>query len=326
MKTSLFALAYCRPALSERCLRGGASPAPAGPDREGPKEGWSYFFGGCSWYCGAPKILVSATSFLTESEALKHPPQQAHDSNMQKVWSEGVEGNGTGEMLSFTFITTEKDTTDLGVTSCAIATGHQGSNKLFRQNARPKTLELVVDGRAVAKLELQDEMGLQWFEIPKVKLARPSKHVIGLKSARFIRDRSSRTAASPKCISRARGRCTDLSRGDERFREYAVQTALAALQCAVIQVGTLISTILLRSAGYPDPAVDWPWLPVMIREWGPLAFAIPGVWVTATILLERRDAGTFTKRWTIVSGLLLAVLLAGVYGLACSGLPSVLPR
>lgn len=112
----------------------------------------------------------------------------------------------------------------------------------------------------------------------------------------------------------------------DRFREYAVQTAIAALQCAVIQVGTLVSTILLRSAGYPDPAVDWPWLPVLIREWGPLAFAIPGAWVIATILLERRDAGAFTRRWTVVSGLLVAALLAGVYGLACSGLPSVLPR
>lgn len=144
-----------------------------------PREGWKIYFGGCSWYCGAPKIVVSATSFLTESKALKHPPQHAHDSNMAKVWSEGAEGNGTGEMLSFTFISTEKDTTDLGVTSCAIATGHQGSKKLFQQNARPKTLELVVDRRAVAKLELQDVMGLQRFEIPKVKLARPSKHVIG---------------------------------------------------------------------------------------------------------------------------------------------------
>lgn len=112
----------------------------------------------------------------------------------------------------------------------------------------------------------------------------------------------------------------------DSFREYAVQAAIAALQCAVIQVGTLISTILLRSAGYPDPAVDWPWLPVMIREWGPLAFAIPGAWVIATILLERRDAGAFTKRWTIVSGLLVAFLLAGVYAAASSGLPSVLSR
>lgn len=97
------------------------------------------------------------------------------------------------------------------------------------------------------------------------------------------------------------------------FREYAVQAAIAALQCAVIQIGTLVSTIFLRSAGYPDPAVDWPWLAVMIREWGPLAFAIPGAWVIATIVLERRDAGAFTKRWTIVSGLLLTLLLVAVY-------------
>jgi hypothetical protein len=109
------------------------------------------------------------------------------------------------------------------------------------------------------------------------------------------------------------------------FREYAVQAAIAALQCAVIQVGTLVSTILLRSAGYPDPAVDWPWLPVLIREWGPLAFGIPGAWVIATILLERRDAGTFTMRWTVVSGLLVAAGLAAIYTMASLSLPPVFP-
>lgn len=106
----------------------------------------------------------------------------------------------------------------------------------------------------------------------------------------------------------------------DSFREYAVQAAIAALQCAVIQVGTLVSTLLLRSAGFPDPAVDWPWLAVFIREWGPLAFAIPGAWVIATILLERRDAGAFTKRWTVVSGLLLTLLLAAAYGLSIAAI------
>jgi len=48
----------------------------------------------------------------------------------------------------------------------------------------------------------------------------------------------------------------------EQFREYAVKAAFAARQCAVIQVGTLISTILLRSAGYPDPSPTLPWRPV----------------------------------------------------------------
>jgi hypothetical protein len=106
----------------------------------------------------------------------------------------------------------------------------------------------------------------------------------------------------------------------DRFREYAVQTALAALQCAIIQVGTLISTLLLRSAGYPDAAREWPWLPVLIREWGPLAFAIPAIWVIATILLERRDAGAFTQRWTIVSGLAVAAVLGAIYFLDSTGL------
>lgn len=97
-----------------------------------PAKGWDYFFGGCSWYCGAPSIKVSASSFLTERDNLKHSANQAHDRSMVKVWSEGVEGTGIGESLTFAFQTKEKDTADLGVTACAIGIGHQGSEKLFR--------------------------------------------------------------------------------------------------------------------------------------------------------------------------------------------------
>lgn len=146
-----------------------------------PAEGWAYFFGSCSWYCGAPAIEVSASSFLTERDDLSHPAANAHDQSMSHVWSEGVEGNGIGEGLSFTFKTTEKDTTDLGVTSCAIAGGHQGSAGLFKQNARPKLIELHYDGEPRALLHLEDTMGLQQFEIPKLGLERPSRHMITLK-------------------------------------------------------------------------------------------------------------------------------------------------
>jgi hypothetical protein len=44
--------------------------------------------------------------------------------------------------------------------------------------------------------------------------------------------------------------------------------------------------------------------------------------VIATILLERRDAGAFTKRWTVVSGLAVTAVLVGVYLLASTGLPA----
>ena len=71
-------------------------------------------------------------------------------------------------------------------------------------------------------------------------------------------------------------------------REYAVQGALAAAQCAVIQVGSVVSVVLLRSAGYPDPERDWPVLPSLIREWGPLAFGIPAAWAVTTECHGRR--------------------------------------
>ena len=85
---------------------------------------------------------------------------------------------GAGEKLSFEFITTKESTTNLAVTSCVIAAGHQANEKLFRQNARPKTLQLFIDGRPAALLELTDSMGLQHFNLPKVRLERPSRHTI----------------------------------------------------------------------------------------------------------------------------------------------------
>jgi len=100
------------------------------------------------------------------------------------------------------------------------------------------------------------------------------------------------------------------------IREYAVQGALAAAQCAVIQVGSIVSVVLLRSAGYPDLNRDWPALPAFIREWGPVAFVIPGAWVIATILLEQQRPYAFSKRETLISGVLLAGLLVVVYVIA----------
>jgi hypothetical protein len=100
------------------------------------------------------------------------------------------------------------------------------------------------------------------------------------------------------------------------LREYAVQGALAAAQCAVIQVGSIVSVVLLRSAGYPDPSRDWPVLPAFIREWGPVAFAIPGAWVIATILLEQQRPDRFSKRETLITGVLLAGLLVLIYVVA----------
>lgn len=145
-----------------------------------PKEGWANYFGGCSWYCGAPKIHVSASSFLSEEKNINYTAQSAHDGKINTVWCEGVKGQGIGEKITFVFDTKKKDVAELGVTSITIANGHQASQKLFRNNSRAKELLLIVDGNEKAKLELEDKMGLQKFEIPKLNLPRPSKHSISL--------------------------------------------------------------------------------------------------------------------------------------------------
>ncbi|MCW1923956.1 hypothetical protein OKA05_15420 [Luteolibacter arcticus] len=110
------------------------------------------------------------------------------------------------------------------------------------------------------------------------------------------------------------------------IREYAVQGALAAAQCAIIQVGTIVSTVLIRSAGYPDPSREWPALPAFIREWGPLAFAIPGVWVIATIILEQQRPEWFAKRETFLSGLLVGAVLVLLYTVASMQAWHLLPH
>jgi hypothetical protein len=110
------------------------------------------------------------------------------------------------------------------------------------------------------------------------------------------------------------------------IREYAVQGALAAAQCAVIQVGSIVSTVLLRSAGYPDSERDWPVLPALIREWGPLAFGIPAAWVIATIILEQQRPDRFSKRETIITGVLVAGFLVLIYTVASLQAWHLLPQ
>ena len=135
-----------------------------------------FFGGGCSWYCGAPAINVSATSALTEKNGLEHLAKYGHDHDLNTAWC--VHGTGAGEKLIFEFDTTKGDTSRLAVTSCAIVSGYQATEKLFRQNARPKTLQLFIDGRPLALLELKDSMGIQQFSLPKLRLERPSRHTI----------------------------------------------------------------------------------------------------------------------------------------------------
>lgn len=89
-------------------------------------------------------------------------------------------------------------------------------------------------------------------------------------------------------------------------RDYAMQSIFAAAQAVVIVAGALLTAATPRMRGGGSGGH---WLPVFVRDWGVLLLLIPAAWVIVTLWLERHRSDWFTKRWTILSGVLLLVAL-----------------
>lgn len=95
-----------------------------------------------------------------------------------------------------------------------------------------------------------------------------------------------------------------------RVREYMPQIVLASLQSLVVLMGSMFTATILKAFGYPESRAHWPPASVFVRNWGVSLVLIPFIWVIATIWMERLHAGWFSRRWTILSGLLILIGLA----------------
>lgn len=94
-------------------------------------------------------------------------------------------------------------------------------------------------------------------------------------------------------------------------RDYALQSILAATQSAVIVGGSMFTATIMKVRGYDaETAANWHWQLVFVRNWGFTLILIPAAWVFATLWLERHREAWFSKRWTLVSGV---VLLCGLF-------------
>jgi hypothetical protein len=89
-------------------------------------------------------------------------------------------------------------------------------------------------------------------------------------------------------------------------RDYAMQSIFAAAQSVAIVAGSLLTAATPRMRGSGSGG---PWLAVFVRDWGFLLLLIPAAWVFVTLWLERHRSDWFTKRWTILSGVLLLAAL-----------------
>ena len=94
---------------------------------------------------------VSASSYLSEKN-IKHVPDRIMDGDTTTAWVEGVEGNGEGESITFTF-------GDLYVVSdIKIWNGYQKSEDLYYKNARTSELELEFSDGSTERISFQSKL------------------------------------------------------------------------------------------------------------------------------------------------------------------------
>ena len=96
---------------------------------------------------------------------------------------------------------------------------------------------------------------------------------------------------------------------DIMLQEHKFQSVIAAFQCAVVILGIISATLMLKAAGFPESRQSWPGLPVFVRNWGLVYLLVPIVWVFVTVYLERKDDIEFGKRGVVISGLLVLLAL-----------------
>ena len=115
-----------------------------------------FYSGNCSWYCGGQIDSVTASSALAD----RYAAEKAHDFSIVTAWVEGVEGDGDGEYLRYSF-----PGTCPRITTVLIHNGYVKNWEVWYDNARVKRLLMYYNDEPYAILNLQDTMGLQSFDV-----------------------------------------------------------------------------------------------------------------------------------------------------------------
>ncbi|RYD18880.1 MAG: hypothetical protein EOP88_21025 [Verrucomicrobiaceae bacterium] len=88
-----------------------------------------------------------------------------------------------------------------------------------------------------------------------------------------------------------------------------ISIPIAALQVLVVIVGVFVTRLSLT--GFLDEALANPRyrVPVLIHHHGYLLLAVPLLWTGLILWLENRPATGWSRRWTVVSGLVFLAAL-----------------
>ena len=99
-------------------------------------------------------LYISASSTLYWNDK-SYPPEQIIDGSLELAWQEGKEGDGEDEYVIIAF---DKELTLKGIT---INAGYQKSEKLYKENGRPKDISITYSDGTIKKYTLNDTFGEQ---------------------------------------------------------------------------------------------------------------------------------------------------------------------
>lgn len=121
---------------------------------------WSTEQIGCSWYCGAYHFETSSSS-LPNTAKNDYSVTSIADDDVRTAWVEGAKGYGIGEYVEVHFPMNYAQATD-----GYIVNGYNKNERTWRNNSRVKTMNLYIDDKFVAILNLKDTRDLQHFVLP----------------------------------------------------------------------------------------------------------------------------------------------------------------
>jgi len=124
----------------------------------------------CSFYCGNFTHTESASSSLRRRGALRYDARQAHDGDLSTAWVEGRDGDGRGEFLEIVIDAAEHKGDPLKLTALRIYNGYRKNRATWRENSRVKRMNLYVDEKAYAVVNLKDSYNYQTVALDPIQL------------------------------------------------------------------------------------------------------------------------------------------------------------
>lgn len=124
----------------------------------------------CRGFCGGN---LAASSYLKDKSGIDYSVKNISDDNPHSAWVEGVDGDGIGEYISFTF-TYDKKYERAAEGACyykdefLFVNGYQKNKQSFIENNRIKRLKVSVNDKTYY-VDLLDKMGVQSVKFGFIK-------------------------------------------------------------------------------------------------------------------------------------------------------------